>query len=125
MLKQFGTAFIGLVALLAAGTATLAEPFDAKAFEAAQAANKSILVDVFATWCPVCAKQRPILESIKKERPDLVVFEINYDTAKEAMKRVGASGHATLIVYKGKKEVGRVTGETDPGRIRALVAKAY
>ena len=39
-------------------------PFDQKAFEAAQAAGKSILVDVSAPWCPVCRAQKPIVEKL-------------------------------------------------------------
>jgi hypothetical protein len=45
---------LALAALPAAGAATLAQaeprPFDAKAFAAAQAAGKPILVDIYATW---------------------------------------------------------------------------
>jgi len=125
MVKILRTALLGLSVLVALSLSALAAPFDAKAFEDAQAANKTILIDVFATWCPVCAKQRPIVDSIRKERSDLVVFEVNYDAAKDALKRLGSPSHATLIVFKGKKELGRLTGETDPGRIKALVAKGY
>ena len=34
------------------------EPFTQDRFEELQAAGEVVLVDVFATWCPTCAKQQ-------------------------------------------------------------------
>jgi thioredoxin 1 len=113
-------AIVALPSLARAG-----EPFDAKAFQASQAAGKSILVDVTAPWCPTCKKQRPIVQEIEKEHPDLVVYEVDFDSAKDVLKRFRVQYQSTLIVFKGSKEVARSTGETDPAPIRSLVAKAF
>jgi len=107
---------------LAANAAT---PFSAKAFEDAQTAGKSILIEVTAPWCPVCKAQRPTLESIEKERPNLVAFQVDFDSSKHVLKRFGVQKQSTLIVFKGTNEVGRSTGETDAARIRALIAKGF
>lgn len=115
--------FAALLALSLGANA--GQPFDAKAFQEAQSSGKTILLDVAASWCPVCKQQRPIIESIEKERPNLIVFVIDFDTGKEVLKRLGAQAHSTLIVFKGPKEVGRSSGETDPASIRALVAKGF
>lgn len=116
----------GLGALFAISSTSIAAPaFEAGAFQRAQAAGKTILVDVAASWCPVCQKQRPIVQSIEKERPTLVVFEVDFDTAKDVLKRFRVQYQSTLIVFKGSKEVGRSTGETDPAQIRALIAKGF
>jgi thiol-disulfide isomerase/thioredoxin len=103
--------------------AQASQPFDAKSFAQAQAAGRSILIDVTASWCPTCRKQRPIIQQIEKERPNLLVMEVDFDTAKDVLRRFGVQHQSTLIVFKGKSEVGRSTGDTDPDRIRALVAK--
>jgi thioredoxin 1 len=105
--------------------ASAGQPFDAKAFQASQAAGKSILVDVTAPWCPTCRQQRPIVEEIEKEHPDLVVYEVDFDTAKNALRQFRVQHQSTLIVFKGAKEVARSTGETDPAPLRSLVAKAF
>lgn len=118
-------------ALLIAGMCVLpalawaGQPFDAKAFQASQAAGKSILVDVTAPWCPTCKRQRPIVEQIQKDRPGLVVYEVDFDTAKDVLKQLRVQNQSTLIVFRGTSEMGRSTGDTDAKSIGALVAKAF
>ena len=90
----------------------------------AQAAGKSILIDVTAPWCPTCKQQRPVVQEIEKSTPNLVVYEVDFDSAKDVLKRFRVQSQSTLIVFKGANEVGRSTGETDPANIKALVSKS-
>jgi thiol-disulfide isomerase/thioredoxin len=121
LLARIIMAFVAIVAVSLRVEA--AQPFNAQAFQAAQAAGKAILIDVTAPWCPTCRKQKPLIQAIEKEKPNLVVYEVDFDTAKETLRRFRVQTQSTLIVFKGKDEVGRSTGDTDPARIRALVAK--
>jgi thiol-disulfide isomerase/thioredoxin len=121
LLARIIMAFVAIVAVSLRVEA--AQPFNAQAFQAAQAAGKAILIDVTAPWCPTCRKQKPLIQAIEKEKPNLVVYEVDFDTAKETLRRFRVQSQSTLIVFKGKDEVGRSTGDTDPARIRALVAK--
>ncbi len=121
---QFRNAFVAIACLLLAAATTTAQAasrFDAKAFEIAQAAGRTIVIDVTAPWCPTCLRQRPILESIRKDNPKLLVFEVDFDTSKDVLKRLRVTQQSTLIVFKGKSEVGRSTGDTNPASIRRLV----
>ena len=122
MFARFLTA--AAIALLGFGQAFAATPYDAKAFAEAQAAGKSILVDVHADWCPTCTKQKPIIEGLEKANYRLVVFAVDFDKDKDALKQFRVQYQSTLIAFKGKDEVGRSTGETDPQAIGGLVAKA-
>ena len=99
------------------------QPFDAKAFEQAQAVGRTVLIDVYASWCPVCKKQQPTIARLEKEKPGLIVYEVNFDNDKSALKKFGVQAQATLIVFKGTNEVGRSTGDSDPARIQALIEK--
>ena len=126
MLSKLEKALLIAAALLAwSPVAWAGEPFDVKAFQASQAADKAILVDITASWCPTCRQQRPTVEQIEKERPDLVVYEVDFDTAKDLLKQFRVQYQSTLIVFHGTKEVARSTGETDPALIRALIGKAF
>jgi thioredoxin 1 len=107
-------------------SATAQKAFDQKAFEAAQAAGKPILVEVSAPWCPVCKAQAPILSRLKSDPKfkELVSFNIDFDSQKDLLKKFDVQKQSTLIVFKGKQEVGRSTGDTNAGSIGALLGKS-
>jgi thiol-disulfide isomerase/thioredoxin len=100
--------------------------YDAAAFAAGQAAGKSILVHVTAPWCPTCKAQKPIVEKLAADPAykDLTIFEVDFDTGREALLALNARSQSTLIAYKGGKETGRSVGDTNPDSIAALVKSA-
>jgi thiol-disulfide isomerase/thioredoxin len=114
------------LALSAAAHASDQKPFDAKAFEAAQAAGKSILVEVHAPWCPVCKAQAPILARLSGDAKfkDVVRFTIDFDSQKALLRKFNVQRQSTLITFKGKQETGRSTGDTNPASLESLLAKA-
>ncbi len=103
-----------------------AKPFNQKEFQAAQAAGKPILIDVKAPWCPVCKAQAPILSRLKSDPKfkAMVSFDIDFDSQKDLLKTFNVQKQSTLIVFKGKQEAGRSTGDTNPGSIAALLDKS-
>lgn len=126
MLKLAMRLLLGLAVVISLGLAVnAAQPYDERSFSEAQAAGKTVLINVAASWCPTCKKQAPIIAAIEKERPNLVVYEVDFDTAKDLLQRLQVRAQSTLIVYKGTKEVARSTAETNPSRLRALVAKGF
>jgi len=124
--------FIGALAL---GATLAVSPFAAamspqnysqKSFKAAQAAGKPILLHITAPWCPTCRAQKPILSKLEAtpKFKNLVVLNVDFDSSKPLLRKLHVAQQSTLIVYKGKAEVGRSTGDTDPASIEALLAKA-
>jgi len=103
-----------------------AKPFDQAMFDAAKASGRPILVEVTAPWCPVCKAQRPILSDLKASPKfkDLMVFEIDFDSQKDALRMLNVQKQSTLITYKGGREVGRSTGDTNRASIASLLDKA-
>ena len=97
--------------------------FDPASFKAAQGSNKSILVDISATWCPTCKAQHQVLESLSKkpEFANLVVFQVDFDTQKDAVKSFNARQQSTLIAFKGAQETRRLVGETGAAPIEDLL----
>lgn len=119
----------GLVAVILLGVlpASAAEwkHFTAEDFAAAQAADKPILIDVFAAWCPTCRAQNPILVQLTRQPKfkDMVVFKIDFDSQKDALWALDVRTQSTLIVFKGKKEVGRSAGDTSEISIEGMLDK--
>ncbi len=116
-------------ALLSGATAdalTRRLTFDQKAFDAAQAAERPILVEFYTTWCPVCKVQRPFLTTLGQnpKYQKIAYFEVDFDRHKDLARAFRVHKQSTLIVYKGGKEVARSTGDTNKASIEALIAKA-
>ena len=120
-------AVVALSSLLLAGAPAQAfqtKAFDAATFKAAQSAGDSILVDVFAPWCPTCKAQQQVFDTLK-DKPELAkltVFKVDFDNQPDVVKSFGARMQSTLIAYKGTTETGRSAGDTNPLSIEALLA---
>jgi thioredoxin 1 len=127
------SAFFAVLSVAAAAGAVLAKPafaietkpFTADDFAAAQKAGKPIFVDVHASWCPICAKQKPILSELTADPKfkNLVFFVVDFDSQKDAVRAFGVRMQSTLIAFKGEHETGRSVGDTDRASIAALLNK--
>ena len=97
-----------LPTLVATTLAFAAEKTDysAASFAAAQKAGKSILVEIQAPWCPTCRAQAPILSQLESapKYVGLVVFHVDFDSQKDAVRGFGARMQSTLIAFKGQTE---------------------
>ncbi|MEX0852751.1 MAG: thioredoxin family protein [Bauldia sp.] len=100
--------------------------FGRAAFEAALKSGRAVLIDISASWCPTCLRQKEIVTELtaKPEFADYLVFEVDYDTEKDVMRSFGAQQRSTLIAFKNGAEVGRIVGDTSVTVIKALLEKA-
>ena len=108
LLSAFLTLAVGLTLMSAPPAwAQEKEAFTPERFEALQAEGALILLDVFADWCPTCAKQQEILGAYQEEHPDvpLHILEINFDEQKEWVTKFRAPRQSTLILYRGEEQV--------------------
>lgn len=99
--------------------------FDSAAFQQAQAAGRTIILEVTAPWCPTCRAQRPIIDALMQIDPfrGAVLMSIDFDSQRALLQRFNVRAQSTLIVFKGNEERARSTGETDANAIRALFAR--
>ncbi len=114
------------LAPVATAQASEAKMFTPAAFEAAKKAGGPILVEVTAPWCPTCKAQKPILSELSAQPKfaKLAIFQVDFDSQKDALKMLGVQMQSTLISYKGDKEVGRSTGVTSRTAIEDQLNKS-
>jgi thiol-disulfide isomerase/thioredoxin len=123
---RFASAAIALALSTAVALAFEEKPFAVDSFKAAQSAGKPILVDAYASWCPVCRAQHAVLAGLKTnpKYDALVVFTVDYDNQPDALRSFKVQKQSTLIAFKGEKETGRSVGDTKAASIEKLIDTA-
>jgi thiol-disulfide isomerase/thioredoxin len=96
-------------------------------FSNAQQSGQPILIEIYASWCPVCKAQGKVLEKLaaKPEYKNLKVIRVDFDSQKDAVRKFGARQQSTLIAYKGSKETKRLAYTSDAQAIEDVVKSAY
>jgi rhodanese-related sulfurtransferase len=87
-------------------------------------ANKIVLVEVGADWCPPCRKMLPVLEALK-QKPATPFYFLRVDGANDidVMKSLNAEGLPTFILFKNGKETWRHEGLVTVEEFNAALSK--
>ncbi len=73
--------------------------------------NKTVLVDIGATWCPPCKQMEPIISDlIKSKIENLEILKIDGGEQTELTNQLNIEAFPTFIIYKNGKEVWRKQG---------------
>jgi len=100
-------------------------PFTKAAFKAAADSGKTTLVFFHAPWCPVCKAQEPkVLAHLNGDAKDVVALKVDYDTNMDLRKEMNVEKQSTLILYKGSKEIARLSYKSDDASIDELFKHA-
>ena len=74
-------------------------------------ADKPVLVDFWAQWCPYCRRIAPAFDKVGEQYADtLISGKINYDEEPQLIKRFGIDTIPTLMLFKN----GEVIGSSSP-----------
>ena len=117
---------LAAIGIAFAGISSARTPFDEHQFESALATGRPVVVHVRADWCRTYARPKPIVEALLSY-PMMIEyrhFTVDADRQKALLRRFAAPKTSTIIVYKGRQEVARSVGQTDPNAIAALLEKA-
>jgi thioredoxin 1 len=123
-------AFLALVIFTLAGAAVYAASrvklYDKVGFTETLGAADAIVVHVHADWCPVCRKQQPIIQSLAADPAMAKVrfIQVNFDKDRDFLKTYKVSSQSTILVFRGGKEVARLTGVTDAAEIKQKLEAA-
>ncbi len=103
-----------------------AERFTPERFAALQAEEALVLVEIHATWCVTCRRQREIVRRYRELHPevDLVLLSIDFDTQKPAVEALGAKYQSTLVLYRGRERLWYSVAETREQVIFAALNRA-
>lgn len=115
-----------LVCLAGAAHALTIKPFNEAEFAAAQSAGKPVAIHFTATWCPTCKAQEKVLRQLKEDPllANVTLLTSDYDQSKALQKQMSVKAQSTFVVFKGKVEVARSSGEVEPKEIKTLLAKS-
>ena len=125
------TKAIWLAAILSAGMAVggtakaaILAPFTPAAFAAAQSAGQPIVIEVYAPWCPICARQQPIIKQLEGDAKysKVTVLRVDFDSQGAVLRSLHVAMQSTLIGYQGKTETGRLVGVVRKDPIDQLFA---
>ncbi|MBS3936228.1 MAG: thioredoxin family protein [Sulfuritalea sp.] len=119
---------LSLPLVLAAGLARALDiqPYTAVRLQQAQAAGKPVALHFHADWCPTCRAQEQAFQTLQVD-PQLqpvTLLVVNYDKERELRKSLGVRSQSAVIVFKGGRETARSGGETDPARLKDVLASA-
>lgn len=124
-MKAIKNLLLVLCALFPLFAHAVGEPYTQEKLDALNKAGKPALVFIYADWCPTCKAQDKMLGELlpTEEFKGITTLRVNFDAQKPVVRAFGVRYQSTLIVFKNGKEVGRMTAETDRGRIAELLRK--
>ena len=86
-------------------------------------ADRPVLVDFTAAWCPPCRVMKPVLAELAAERDDLRVVQLDVDADQRTAAEYGVLSMPTFILFRDGREVQRLVGARPKRRLEAELAQ--
>tara|TARA_Y100000590_G_scaffold112911_1_gene128719 strand:- start:652 stop:1020 length:369 start_codon:yes stop_codon:yes gene_type:complete len=96
--------------------------FTKDAFESAQKAGKTVVVNSWNKWCYTCVKQEKVIKEAKKDFKDILFLSYEQKN-KDIAKYLNIDHRSTIVIYKSNKEIFRAIGITKKEEIYSLIKK--
>lgn len=84
-------------------------------------ADKTVLIDFWASWCGPCKMMLPIVEELAEERKDIKVCKVNVDEEPELAIKYNVMSIPTFMVVKnGEVTTRKVGGQSKDALIEMI-----
>ena len=85
-------------------------------------ADKPVLVDFWAQWCPYCRRIAPAFDKVGEQYANtLTVGKINYDEEPQLIQCFGIDTIPTLMLFRNGKALGSVVAPGSKAAIEAFI----
>jgi len=88
----------------------------------ADAGDKLVVIDFFATWCGPCKMIAPRLEEWEAQMSNVKFLKVDVDEAEDVAAHYQISAMPTFILIKNKQKVGDMMG-ANPDKLKELITK--
>jgi thioredoxin 1 len=119
------TAFAAPFAASRATAMPFAE-YQPDAFVKLLSSGNPVVVHVHADWCSVCRAQMPVMDRVLagSTYKNVRAVRVNFDREKRFLADYKVVRQSTIIIFKGGKEIARLSYDSDPERIEQTLAHA-
>jgi thioredoxin len=87
-------------------------------------ADRPVVVDFWAAWCPPCRTMAPILDALAAERPDVLFVTIDADANQQTLVERQVLSMPTFLVFRDGVEILRLVGSRPKHRLAAELDEA-
>jgi thioredoxin 1 len=87
-------------------------------------ADRPVVVDFWAAWCPPCRTMAPVLDALAAERPDILFVTLDADANQQTVVERQVLSMPTFLVFRDGTEILRLVGSRPKHRLAAELDEA-
>lgn len=89
-------------------------------------ADKPVLLDFWASWCPYCRRIAPVFDKVAAQYQDrLTAGKVNYDEEPQLIERLGIDTIPTLMLFRNGKAEASIIAPGSKAEIEAFLNMAF